>query len=133
MDIPMALGTTAVDDPDKARLVGAVMHLVAGQIFALLYAAAFAVADNSSWWLGAGLGALHGFVALTFILPLLPAVHPRMATLRSGPGLDAVLEPPGLLALHYGRETPIVTLIAHVAYGASAWAVPDYGLAPSRA
>ena len=34
------------------------------------------------------------------------------------PTLDAVLEPPGLLALNYGRETPLVTLFAHVVYGA---------------
>jgi hypothetical protein len=41
-----------------------------------------------------------------------------MASERDGPNLDAVLEPPGLLALNYGRETPAVTLIAHIIYGA---------------
>ena len=35
------------------------------------------------------------------------------AELASG----AALEPPGLLALNYGRETPIVTMVAHVAFG----------------
>lgn len=38
---------------------------------------------------------------------------------RGGPRLDAVLEPPGPLALNYGRETPIVTLVAPIIYGAS--------------
>jgi hypothetical protein len=28
-----------------------------------------------------------------------------------------VLEPPGMLALNYGRETPIVATLAHVLYG----------------
>jgi hypothetical protein len=41
-----------------------------------------------------------------------------MASERSGPRLDAVLEPPGLFALNYGRETPAVTLVAHIIYGA---------------
>jgi hypothetical protein len=29
-----------------------------------------------------------------------------------------VLEPPGLLALNYGAGTPVVTLVAHLVYGA---------------
>ena len=35
------------------------------------------------------------------------------------PGLEstAVLEPPGLLGLNYGAQTPLVTFTAHVAYG----------------
>jgi uncharacterized oligopeptide transporter (OPT) family protein len=41
-----------------------------------------------------------------------------MATDRSGPDLHTVLEPPGLLALNYGRETPLVALVAHVTFGA---------------
>ena len=41
-----------------------------------------------------------------------------MASERSGPKLDTVLEPPGPLGLNYGRETPVVAVIAHVAYGA---------------
>jgi hypothetical protein len=28
------------------------------------------------------------------------------------------LEPPGFLMLNYGRRTPIVSVLAHVAYGA---------------
>ena len=40
-----------------------------------------------------------------------------MASVRSGPGLRATLEPPGPLALNYGTQTPAVALIAHVVYG----------------
>jgi uncharacterized oligopeptide transporter (OPT) family protein len=29
-----------------------------------------------------------------------------------------LLEPPGLMALNYGRKTPILTVLAHVVYGA---------------
>jgi hypothetical protein len=117
MDIPMMLGTIFVEDPDKARVVGFFMHLVNGQGFALLYASAFSALGEASWWLGSVFGALHGFAALTLIVPLLPGIHPRMASQRSGPSAHNVLEPPGLFGLNYGRQTALVTLVAHVLYG----------------
>ena len=118
MDLPMMLGTIFVEDPDKARVIGAGMHLLNGQFFGLFYMSAFALLDRASWWLGALFGTLHGIGALTLIIPLLPGVHPRMASDRSGPSQEVVLEPPGLFALNYGRATGVVTLVAHVAYGA---------------
>ena len=88
-----------------------------GQGFALGYAATFALLDRATWWLGALLGMLHVTVALMVLLPLLPGVHPRMASHRAGPSSTAVLEPPGLLALNYGIQTPAVTIAAHLVYG----------------
>lgn len=117
MDIPMMLGTVFVEDPDRARVVGFFIHLVNGQIFALFYASAFALIGDANWWLGASFGALHGLAALTLIVPLLPGIHPRMASERSGPAAKNVLEPPGLFGLNYGRQTALVTLLAHVLYG----------------
>jgi hypothetical protein len=95
MDIPLMLGTIVVADPDRARVAGGFLHLVVGQGFALGYALAFALLEESSAWLGASLGLVHGLVALLFIVPLLPGVHPRMASNRRGPAATAVLEPPG--------------------------------------
>ena len=40
-----------------------------------------------------------------------------MASNRAGPASTAVLEPPGLLGLNYGSQTPGVTIVAHLAYG----------------
>jgi hypothetical protein len=117
MDIPMMLGTILVESPDRARLIGFVVHLVNGQVFALLYAGAFALIGTATWWLGAIFGAVHGVAALTLIIPILPGVHPRMASERTGPELRAVLEPPGLLGLNYGTQTPAFALAAHIAYG----------------
>ncbi|MDQ3964116.1 MAG: hypothetical protein M3277_09445 [Actinomycetota bacterium] len=117
MDIPMMLGTVFVEDPDRARVVGSVVHLINGQGFALLYASGFDVLGEANWWLGGLFGALHGFAALTLIVPLLPGIHPRMASERSGPAAHNVLEPPGLFGLNYGRQTALVTLVAHVLYG----------------
>jgi uncharacterized membrane protein YagU involved in acid resistance len=118
MDLPMMLGTMFAEDPDRARVVGFFVHLLNGQVFGLLYAAAFSLLGLATWWLGALFGAFHGLAALIVIVPLLPGAHRRMASERGGPRLDAMLEPPGLFALNYGRETPAVTLIAHVIYGA---------------
>jgi hypothetical protein len=118
MDLPLILGTLFTDEPDRARFLGFLVHLVNGQVFALGYAGAFAVLGRAEWWLGALFGLWHGVMALTLFVPLAAGVHPRVASERSGPSLETVLEPPGLLALNYGRETPIVTIAAHVAYGA---------------
>jgi hypothetical protein len=118
MDLPLMLGTLFSDRPDRARFIGFLVHLVNGQIFALGYAAAFTALDYSSWWLGALFGLWHGAAALILLVPVTAGVHPRVASDRAGPSLDAVLEPPGLLLLNYGRETPIVTLLAHVVFGA---------------
>jgi hypothetical protein len=117
LDFPLVLGTVVTEDPDRARVAGFFLHLTAGQGFALGYAATFALLHRATWWLGALLGFLHVAVALTVILPLLPGVHPRMASHRAGPSTTAVLEPPGLLALNYGIQTPAVAIVAHLVYG----------------
>jgi hypothetical protein len=117
LDLPLVLGTVATEDPDRARVAGFFIHLVVGQGFALGYAAAFALLDQATWWIGALLGLLHATVALAALVPLLAGVHPRMASHRAGPANTAALEPPGLFALNYGLQTPLVTVAAHVVYG----------------
>jgi hypothetical protein len=117
MDLPMMLGTMLTSRIERARVVGVFMHLAAGQAFALLYAVAFWKLGRSGVLLGAAFGLLHGVAALTLIVPFLPGIHPRMSSERSGPEIDAVLEPPGLFALNFGAPTPIVTLVAHVLFG----------------
>ena len=117
LDLPLLLGTTVTEDPDRARVAGFFIHLAIGEGFALGYAAGFALLDTATWWLGALFGLVHVSVALTILVPLLPGVHPRMASDRAGPALTAALEPPGLLGLNYGAETPAVAIAAHLAFG----------------
>jgi uncharacterized membrane protein YagU involved in acid resistance len=119
LDLPLVLGTLVTPDPDRARVAGFFIHLGVGQAFALGYTATFALLHRATWWLGALLGLLHVAVALMALLPLLPGVHPRMSSSRAGPASTAVLEPPGLLALNYGVQTPAVAIAAHLVYGAS--------------
>lgn len=117
LDLTLLLGTLVTDDPDRARAAGFFIHLGIGQGFALGYAAVLALLGDASWWVGGLLGLLHAAVALTLLVPLLAGVHPRMASARAGPASTAVLEPPGLFALNYGVQTPVVTVAAHLAYG----------------
>ncbi len=117
LDLPLVLGSLVTPDPDRARIAGFFVHLTVGQGFALGYAATFALLDRATWWLGGLLGLLHVGIAMTVLRPLLPGVHPRMASHRAGPSSTAVLEPPGLLALNYGIQTPAVAVVAHIVYG----------------
>lgn len=117
MGMPLVLGSMVADDVDRARTIGAVLHVAAGMVFAFLYAIAFAVIGEATWWLGGLFGVVHGLAVLILLLPALPAVHPHMASDRTGPALGIRLQPPGPLGLHYGASTPVVTLLAHVSFG----------------
>jgi hypothetical protein len=118
MSLPYLLGTMATPGRDRAKIVGVAMHLVNGWLFAAVYAAAFESWGRATWWLGAGTGFVHASFVLAAAMPVLPALHPRMANEQWGPTPTRQLEPPGFLALHYGRRTPAAVLIAHLVYGA---------------
>lgn len=117
MSIPFMLGTMFTPDRDRAPIVGFAVHIVNGWLFALLYALAFESWGRATWWLGAGIGLVHGLAVLLVLMPLLPGLHPRMASEYQGPEPTRALEPPGFLALNYGRRTPLIALLAHVLYG----------------
>jgi hypothetical protein len=119
IDIPFLLGTAVSVDRTRAKVVGFALHFAAGLAFALLYYASFVAIGRSGWWLGAGFGVLHAlFAGTTVVNILLPFVHPRMGTWMTAADSTPLLEPPGFMLLNYGRSTPLVTLVAHVAYGA---------------
>ena len=83
-----------------------------------MYVAAFQVFGLATWWFGAVIGLVQAIFVLSMVMPILPALHPRMANEQYGPTVVRQLEPPGFLALHYGWRTPISVLIAHVIFGA---------------
>jgi hypothetical protein len=119
IDLPFILGTVFTANRLRAKALGYGLHFVAGLVFALVYYAIFSAIGESSWWLGATFGFLHAVFASTALVNLLvPLVHPRMGSPLTGANTTALLEPPGFLMLNYGPQTPIVNVIAHVAYGA---------------
>ncbi|HWS71161.1 MAG TPA: hypothetical protein VN605_03570, partial [Thermoanaerobaculia bacterium] len=97
---------------------GYLMHVANGWIFAVVYALYFENLHEASLAIGALMGLVQGLVVAVVILPLLPGVHPRMVSDFRGPEPTRLLEPPGTLLRNYGKLTLLVTLAAHVAYGA---------------
>jgi uncharacterized membrane protein YagU involved in acid resistance len=117
MNIPFMLGTMVTPDRDRAKLMGFMIHLINGWLFATIYAAAFQSWRRATWWLGALIGLVHALFVLTVGMPMLPGMHPRMASEQRGPTPTQQLEPPGFLALNYGRRTPLSVVLAHLLYG----------------
>jgi uncharacterized membrane protein YagU involved in acid resistance len=118
MSLPFLLGSVVTAGHDRARIVGTFLHFAVGLVFALGYVAVFDSLGNAGIWRGAVLGFVHGASALTIGMSLLPSMHRGMATEQHGPSASRLLEPPGMLALHYGVATPIVVMVSHVIYGA---------------
>jgi len=118
MNIPYLLGTIFTPSRDKAKFIGFFLHFANGWMFSLLYVAAFHALGKATWWWGALIGLVQATFVLTMLMPILPAMHPRMANEQYGPTVVRQLEPPGFLGLHYGIRTPISVVIAHVVFGA---------------
>jgi hypothetical protein len=119
LDFALLLGTTLSDNRRKARAIGYVLHFVIGIAFAFAYVAFFHIVGRNGWLLGALLGALHAvFDGTVLVNVLLPVVHPRIGTPETAANEIALIEPPGFLLLNYGRNSFVVAVIAHVAYGA---------------
>jgi len=117
MSMPLLLGTIFTADRDRARVAGIAVHLVNGWIFSIVYVLTFHVWGGPTWWKGGAIGLVHATFVGAVFLPALPGMHPRMASETDGPNHARVLEPPGFLGLHYGRQTPITIVVAHLAFG----------------
>lgn len=118
LSLPFLVGTLFTADRNRAMVLGFVVYVIGGWGFAMLYFLFFLSINLATWWLGAALGFLHGLFLLVCALPLLPYVHPRMASEYDGPRQHYILEPPGFLGLNYGRRTPLTTLLGQTVYGA---------------
>jgi hypothetical protein len=119
MDLPFLLGTAVTEDRVRAKATGYALHFGFGLLFALAYYAVFLVLGESGFLLGGVLGLVHGlFAGSALVNVLLPVVHRRMGTGFTAAGSAPLLEPPGFLLLNYGRRTPLVTVVAHIVYGA---------------
>jgi hypothetical protein len=119
IDLPFLLGTAFTSDRIRAKAIGYGLHFVAGLVFAAVYYLLFAAIGRSGWAWGAAFGFAHAMFAGTALVNvMLPLVHPRMGSPLTAAPATASLEAPGFLLLNYGVQTPLVTVVAHVAYGA---------------
>src|SRR5689334_2206598 len=111
MSLPYLLGAMFTPRRDRAKVIGFFAHLAFGQLASLVYVAVFHVLGAAGALRGAAFGAIHAAIVLLVVVPLLPSIHPRMATLHQGPTDLRRIEPPGPLALHYGVTTPLMVLV----------------------
>lgn len=118
LSLPFLMGFLVTGRRSRAAAYGLVLYMLGGWVFAFLYAWLFAALGHAGWPIGLAAGLLHGLFLLAAVLPMLPYVHPRLASPYAGPTARRRLEPPGFLGLNYGRMTPITTLVSHAAYGA---------------
>lgn len=117
MSLPFLFGTFFSDSRKRAQILGYVLYSLGGLVFGFFYVGAFLTLHYASWWLGLLLGLLHGLFLITVVLPLLPYVHPRMASEYDGPTSLRRLEPPGPFGLNYGRQTPAITVVGQALFG----------------
>lgn len=118
LNLPYLLGTVFTTNRDRAKLIGLIMHLVNGWLFAAIYFAAFRITGRAGPLEGAAIGFVHAAFVLTAGMFVMPSLHPRMASVSRPPTSVRQLEPPGFLALHYGVPTPVSVVVAHLVYGA---------------
>jgi hypothetical protein len=78
---------------------------------------AFEAWHRATWWFGASIGFIHGLRGLRNP-PSAAGTPPSQAKPSHQSDAPMLLEPPGFMALNYGRKTPILTVLAHVVYGA---------------
>lgn len=128
LSIPFLVGTIFTGNRRIANVIGFAFYVAGGWAFALLYFLLFASIGLYSWWAGGILGFLHGLFLLVAALPLMPFVHPRMASSYDGAAARPQLEPPGFLGLHYGRGTPLSVLAAQTLYGGILGGLAQLGL-----
>jgi hypothetical protein len=119
VDLPLLMGTVFTSDRRRAKLLGYALHFLVGLVFAVAYGLILVAIGHGGWLWGAAMGVLHSlFLGTVGVNVLLPAVHPRMGGEDTTFETSPLLEPPGILMLNYGRSTPLVSLVAHAAYGA---------------
>ena len=125
LSLPTIAGTWFSGTRRTAAAAGFVVYVLGGWAFALLYYLLFASVGITNWWFGALVGLAHGVVLLVAVLPVVPHLHPRMASDYAAIAEEPRLEPPGFMALNYGPRTPLCTLAGQFAFGAVLGGLPQ--------
>jgi hypothetical protein len=109
VSMEILLGTMLGLQPGVAAWIfGFAMHLVAGGVFALIYAFGFEALKRGGVLTGVVFGAVHAVLA-GLILGVMPMLHPQM------PG---AVDPPGIFLAHYGWMGVAGFVVPHFIFGA---------------
>ena len=118
ISFPLLIGSFFCGNRRRAEAIGFACYLLGGWIYAFAYDWAFHLLGGASIALGAGLGLFQGLFMLLICLPLLPSIHPRMASPYDGPEAARRIEPPGFFALNYGASAAFIHLLGQALFGA---------------
>lgn len=123
--MPLVIGSMMSGDKEKASRIGLMIHFVVmgTLVFGIGYAALFAAFDDASIGAGALIGLVHGVVVGAMAMPMMAAIHPRMAASAGSAGSVTVeggqvsLSAPGVFGTRWGGMTPIGMIAGHVVFG----------------
>lgn len=87
VNLELMLGTMMGGLPSAAKwIMGLIIHLIAGGIFALIYAAGFEyLTHRADWLVGLGFGVIHTLFS-GLLLAMMPAMHPLVPEMMPAPG-----------------------------------------------
>jgi hypothetical protein len=121
MSLPFLFGAFVSGNRRGAIMLGYALYLLGGWAFAVGYALCLQTLHVSGAVSGAGVGGVlglgHGLFLIAVFLPLLPYVHPRLASDYDGVHALTRIEPPGPFGLNYGWATPLATVLAQTLFG----------------
>jgi hypothetical protein len=109
MDMPMMLGTMFLPRGTAALALGAMLHLMMGAVFFVVYTALFDALSITNGIVGWSVlfGLVHGAIAGAS-MGVMPVMHPRMVTV-GGPGGAQGVTSPGFFATSFGVMGPIAS------------------------
>ena len=110
VNLEMMLGTMMGGPPSPTKwIMGFVMHLIIGGLWALVYAAGFEyLTHRASWAIGLGFALVHALIAGVF-MGMMPAIHPL---------IPEMMPAPGAFMAHLGLMGVIAEFMLHLIYGA---------------
>ncbi|HEX9870940.1 MAG TPA: DUF6789 family protein [Candidatus Tectomicrobia bacterium] len=87
VNLEMMLGTMMGGPPSAMTwLMGLIIHLIAGGVFALIYAAGFEyLTRRADWRVGLGFGVIHTLFS-GLLLAMMPGMHPLVPEMMPAPG-----------------------------------------------
>ena len=110
-NLEMMLGTMMGNPPSAmAWVIGLIIHLIAGGVLALIYAAGFEYwIQRADWLVGLGFGVIHTLFSGLVVLGMLPAIHPLVPEMMAAPGV---------FMANLGVEGVVAFVALHLIYGA---------------
>ena len=111
MSIEKTLGAMFAEGT-TANVIGTLMHLMSGIVFAFIYAIIFVALGTTAsngWLIGGIIGLIHGLMTGAIVMPMMGSIHPAI---KAGK-----IEAPGFFGKNKGEATPAGMVVGHILFG----------------